>query len=236
MNKYLEISSTLLKRIEIGFYDNTSNPIPNELELAKEFNCSRMTLRKAIDILVKEGLIYRRRGAGSFIRESVCNEKFSFDNTELKGLTKSINTNIKNTVLSFKIMFPEENIAKALSITKDTPVYEIIRIRYINDYPYVIEKTYMNANLITGINEEVLKESIYDYIENKLNLKIDGSKKILRADISNDLDKKYLLLKDIEPVLEIEQIAYLNNGAPFEYSFSRHRYDKFEFTSFTTKN
>ncbi|MBS6043926.1 MAG: GntR family transcriptional regulator, partial [Clostridium baratii] len=51
MNKYLEISSTLLKRIEIGFYDNTSNPIPNEIELAKEFNCSRMTLRKAIDIL-----------------------------------------------------------------------------------------------------------------------------------------------------------------------------------------
>ncbi len=238
MNKYLEISKELLNRINTGTYNNSNNQIPNELQLAKEFNCSRMTMRRAIDILVQEGIIYRRRGSGSYIRDNIspiCSPTFKLDNEIISGLTQSIDYNIDNKLISFKLIFATESIKNALSIKLNDPVYEIIRIRYINSSPYVIEKTYMDASIISGITEEILAKSIYKYIEKDLNLSITGSKKILRASPSNELDRKYLLLLENEPVLEVEQIAYLSNGKAFEYSFSRHRYDKFEFTSFTAK-
>lgn len=99
----------------------------------------------------------------------------------------------------------------------------------------MIEKTYMSTATIPGINREVVKGSIYHYIENILHLRIASAKKITRADMSNDLDHKILHLKDIEPVLEIEQTSYLDNGKPFEYSFSIHRYDDFAFTTYSIR-
>ena len=60
-------------------------------------------------------------------------------------------------------------------------------------------------------------------------MKIGGSHRKIRADKPNDLDQQYLQCKVDDPVLEMEQVAYLNTGIPFEYSFSRHRYDKFVF-------
>ncbi|MGL4571942.1 MAG: GntR family transcriptional regulator [Clostridium sp.] len=236
MHKYLSISNELLKRIKNNVYDNKNNRIPNELSLSKEFDCSRMTINRALDLLVQEGIVYRRRGAGSFIRENITNPKFSFNNDELTGLTKSVNNTIRTDVISFKIIFPDETVCNSLIINNTTPVYEILRVRYIDSIPYVVEKTFMNAKIISGITECTLEGSVYSYIENTLNLKINGSKKILRADKSNLLDKQYLLLSDNEPVLEVEQIAYLSTGEAFEYSFSRHRYDKFEFASFSIKN
>lgn len=238
MNKYLAIYKELLNRVNNGTYNNLNNPIPNEIQLSKEFDCSRMTMRRAIDLLVQEGIIYRRRGSGSFIRDNTSSKYspvFKLNNEVISGLTDSIEYDIVNKLISFKLIFATESIKNALSIKLNDPVYEIIRVRYINNSPYVIEKTYMNASIISGITEEILRKSIYKYIEEELKLSISSSKKILRASPSTESDRDYLLLSENEPILEVEQIAYLSNGKAFEYSFSRHRYDKFEFTSFTSK-
>ncbi|KHF27276.1 HTH-type transcriptional regulator GmuR [Anoxybacillus sp. BCO1] len=66
MFKYEQISNEIRKRIKEGVY-SLDEPIPDELSLAKEFSCSRMTMKKALDILVMEGLLYRKRGHGTFI-------------------------------------------------------------------------------------------------------------------------------------------------------------------------
>lgn len=238
MSKYLAIYKELLNRVNNGTYNNLNNPIPNEIQLSKEFDCSRMTMRRAIDLLVQEGIVYRRRGSGSFIRDNTASKHspvFKLNNEVISGLTDSIEYDIVNKLISFKLIFATESIKNALSIKLNDPVYEIIRVRYINNSPYVIEKTYMNASIISGITEDILGKSIYKYIEEELKLSISSSKKILRASPSTESDRDYLLLSENEPILEVEQIAYLSNGKAFEYSFSRHRYDKFEFTSFTSK-
>jgi GntR family transcriptional regulator len=99
----------------------------------------------------------------------------------------------------------------------------------------VIEKTYMPTSIITSLDESVLYASIYQYIETQLQLTIKSAHKIIRAAKPNDMDKKYLHCENTDPVLEVEQIAFLDNGTIFEYSFSRHRFDKFEFHSFSVQ-
>lgn len=78
-----------------------------------------------------------------------------------------------------------------------------------------------------------VKKSIYGYIKDKLGLNIQSAHSTVRAMKSDELDRKYLNLEKDEPILEVERVAYLDNGKVFEYSFSRHRYDKFEFKSIT---
>lgn len=76
---------------------------------------------------------------------------------------------------------------------------------------------------------------MYTYIEEVLGKKIASAQKTTRAQVSNSQDQKELGLRPEEPVLEVEQIAYLDNGTPFEYSISRHRYDKFKLSVYSVR-
>lgn len=233
--KYMDIYKDIRKKIDNQIY-TTGEKLPDEFTLCEQFNCSRMTIKKALDLLVQEGIIYRKRGQGTFVMSQETESgTINIQERELHGLTKASHGKTTSKIISFKVEFAGDEIAKKLDIKNSDPIYEIIRLRLINNKPYVIEKTYMSTSLIPGITEDVLLGSIYQYIENTLHYKIASAKKTARAAISNDLDHQYLNLTNIEPVLEIEQVAYLDNGTPFEYSFSRHRYDVFEFSSFSIR-
>ncbi|EOR28173.1 GntR family transcriptional regulator [Clostridium sartagoforme AAU1] len=236
MPKYKDISDEIRLRIRNGIYNSPTNQIPDEITLCKEFHCSRMTMKKALDLLVFDGIIYRKRGHGSFIMDVLpVDSRINISDRDLKGLTRLVNNNVKTEIIEFKLIFADYNISTKLNINENSPIYEIIRLRLINNEPVVIENTYLDATLITGLNKDILKKSIYDFIENDLDLKISSANKVIRADKSTDIDKRYLNLCANDPILEVEQIAYLNNGRAFEYSISRHRYDKFQFTSFSVR-
>lgn len=233
--KYKVIYDYLRNGITDGTF-KTGSKLPDELTICSEFNCSRMTAKKAYDMLVSEGLIYRRQGQGSFVLAKQQDlDVIDVQERQLEGLSRTSHGRSKSHVIRFGLIFATKEIADKLNINENDPVYDILRLRIINDKPYTLEQTYMSPALIPGITQDVLNESIYSYIENELGLKIASAQKTSRADISNDLDHEYLKLKDIEPVLEVEQVAYLDNGKPFEYSFSRHRYDLFTFSSYSVR-
>ncbi|MGE6629412.1 GntR family transcriptional regulator [Bacillus sp. NPDC077027] len=232
MKKYELISEEVRKRILNQYYPE-NQPIPDENSLAAEFKCSRMTMKRALDILVAEGLLFRKRGHGTFIVKTVLNhDAVNVSGQENKGLTKVLaDKKVSSQIIRFDVRFPKEEVAAHLSIDQSVPVYDIIRLRLVEDEPYVLEKTFMPINVISDIDERVLQGSVYDYISNTLKLKIAGAHKKIRAAKSDGLDQIYLGCAVSDPVLEVEQVAYLNTGRPFEYSFSRHRYDKFVFST-----
>ncbi|MCT7690925.1 MAG: UTRA domain-containing protein, partial [Lactobacillus crispatus] len=90
---------------------------------------------------------------------------------------------------------------------------------------YIIEHTYMPIKLVPELDEKILHASIYNYIHQKLHLKFGHAYRKIRAAKPNEYDKKFLDAKDDDPMLELEQIIWLTNGQPIEYSTSRNRYD-----------
>ncbi|KAF0818599.1 MULTISPECIES: GntR family transcriptional regulator [unclassified Cytobacillus] len=236
MTKYESISAEVRERISSGKY-SVDEPIPDEITLAKEFGCSRMTMKRALDILVLEGLLYRKRGHGTFIvKSAIQNGRVNVVGNEAAGLTGLLkNKKVTSEVIKFEVQFPSEEVASHLAIDRKTPVYYLIRLRFVEEEPYVLEKTYMPTTLITGITDDVLYSSIYQHIKEKLGLTIAGSHRKIRACKSDELDQEYLECKADDPILEVEHVGFLDNGVPFEYSFARHRYDKFEVTTVNIK-
>ncbi|OYD09181.1 GntR family transcriptional regulator [Paludifilum halophilum] len=232
MSKYEVISEEMRKRIKNGFY-SMEQPIPDELSLAEEFKCSRMTMKKALDLLVSEGMLYRKRGHGTFIiKSAIQDSRVNVVSKETVGLTNLLkDKKVSSTVIRFEVQFPSEEVMTHLAIDADTPVYHIIRLRKVEDEPYVIERTYMSTQLVPGINEKVLHASIYNHITQTLGLTIGGSHRKIRACKPNELDQEYLDCQPDDPILEVELVGFLNTGNPFEYSFARHRYDKFVVTT-----
>ncbi|HIZ70785.1 MAG TPA: GntR family transcriptional regulator [Candidatus Atopostipes pullistercoris] len=225
MTKYEMIAGKIRQRIREDIYP-VGSLIPDQITLAKEFNVSRMTVKKAMDILELEGLILRKRGAGTFVKKTALSEGLTASIMEYEGLTKQLsNQEVKSQIISFKLDFPNELVQEKLMLDKHDPIYKIIRLRIVDGAPYILEHTIMNANLIPGINEEILHQSIYDYIHQELNLQFGGAHRIIQADKASEYDQKYLKCEEHDPILEIEQVVYLEDGTPFEYSRSRNKYN-----------
>ncbi|MCC3169044.1 GntR family transcriptional regulator [Streptococcus sanguinis] len=238
--KYEEIADILRDRIAKGVYP-VDSLLPTQSELAAEFGASRMTVKKAVEILIIEGLIYSKQGNGTkVLNSSFWNKKDSRVRlNNFNGLSKDLEGDsrvLTSQVIEFSVEFPNEEIAERLQIETNTPVYKIIRLRLLDQLPYVLEHTYMPCDLVPSLDEKVLLASVYDYLLHNLNLKFAGSYRNITADRPDDYDQEYLNCSASDPVLQVEQVVYLENGRPIEYSRSRNRFDTKGYSLLDVKN
>ncbi|MCB5955744.1 GntR family transcriptional regulator [Enterococcus sp. CWB-B31] len=226
---YQYIATDLRKKIIDGIYPKESR-LPNQTELATIYNTSRVTIQKALKHLQIEGFIESRQGSGSFVKgpESV----YDYDATSYGGMTKKLGHlgKLDSKIVSFEVTFPSEKDQEKLKLQKNDPVYDIIRLRILDEEPLALEYTVMPVLLIPGITEDILKHSVYQYIQEELRLNFGKSHRRIKADKPDQYDIDHLHCQADDPVLEIEQTVYLDNEIPFEYSQTRHRYDKGDIT------
>lgn len=236
MAKYEEIAEDIRQSILSGKY-NPNEQLPLEKEMCEQYGVSRITIKKAVDELVAQGLVIKRRGSGTFVKAvddhdvqelSMAKQFAGFSETNRGKIVKS-------EVIEFEVIHPTVEIATKLKITCDDFVYNIVRVRYADDKPCVMEYTYMPITLIPGIKMDILKKSVYKYIEESLNLKIKSAHRTIRAVSPSDLEKQWLEVTEISPILEVEQVGFLDNGQPFEYSTAHHRGDICEFKTVSIK-
>lgn len=228
LSKYTSIADDLRDQILIGKYKD-SDKLPKQADLADLYHTSRVTISRAIGILQLEGLLSTEFGGGT---------KINRINTENQFFDHMINTpsgasynyggkgQLTSTIVSFEQRLPVEVEQQKLHIKKTDAVYDIIRVRNLNGQPFIIEYTIMPVKVIPNITMEILKDSIYAHIQHTLKLDLGKSFRIISADEADAFDSQYLQTEVGKPILEIEQVAFLKNGLPFEYSQTRHLYNK----------
>ncbi|MGZ1186548.1 GntR family transcriptional regulator [Lactobacillus delbrueckii subsp. bulgaricus] len=96
---------------------------------------------------------------------------------------------------------------------ENDPVYEIIRLRLLNDEPLVIEHTYMPVSQVPALSKRILEGSIYSYLHKKLHIKFGGVFHRIKADLPDKYDRQYLGANESTPILEIEQIVWTIPGS-----------------------
>lgn len=163
MLKYEKIADEIRQAIRKGKY-SSGDQLPMEKEMCKQYQVSRVTIKRAMDELVKQGLVIKRRGSGTFVKTlddsyvkrlslSTSNQLYGFRET-YKGRS------VRTEVLQFEIVHPSKEVAVKLQMSTKDFVYDIIRVRILDDVPRVIEYTMMPIQLVPGIRYEVLEDSI----------------------------------------------------------------------------
>lgn len=229
MAKYKDIADDLRRRIVEQEY-TYGQKLPYEYVLCMSYHCNKETMKKALDILVKEGLIIRRRGAGTFVKdyhpegESFA-ARFSRGLSAKYGHTKEVTSDI----VEFEVIPADEYLATKLQIDVGDFVYHIIRARYLDGEQHVVEISYMPIALIPSLKVNHLKGSIYEYIEEDLKLKIQSCHISISSNLSSSLEHQYLGLKEGEPYIQEEQLSFLNSGQIFNYTLARYHYKNYEF-------
>jgi GntR family transcriptional regulator len=204
--------------------------IPGEEELCQTYQISRTVVRQALQELEREGLIYRRKGKGTFIAEPKITEGLAekltgfYSDMIERGLTPH------SRVLRQAVVPAEEKIAGYLDIPTGTDVVAITRLRSVNGEPIQLVTTYIPYQLCPKLAEvDLTDRSLYEFLEKDCQLFIARGRRFIEAVSANAEDAHLLKIDRGAPLIMLESISFLENGRPLEYYHAYHRGDRTRF-------
>lgn len=217
--KSLELQ--LLNDIKENIIQNCEGKLPSEPELMERYQVTRYMLRAAFATLVDQGYIYQVQGKGTFTRRKSQNNSIILDQTaglteEARRLGKELRTvyaKLDSIKAKDAMYLPDES-----SIPADEELYYVERLRYLDDEPFVLEYSYYRKKFIPYLNQEVIENSIYDYIKQALKIPFGFADKFIYCKTCEEAQAEALQLPINSPVLVLKDEAYLNSGEIFNFS------------------
>lgn len=225
---YLDIKDQLIKQINSGKYlENES--LPSERVLSIEFGVSRMTARKAIDQLEKEGFVERIARKGTFVRS-----KKLIRNAELSGFGDALRnqglTEVNSIELKKEMTEANRFLADKLKIKVGDPVYILTRLRCAAETPYAIEITHIPLDRFPGINKiDFSKNSLFGTMKDDYKIKATTAERLISVTFCNAFVAKHLQLSEQDPIFVLNSIAYDAQKIPMEYLISYNPIDRTSF-------
>ena len=231
MNKYEKVYNDIKEKI-INNTIKTGEFLKKEDDLAKDYNFSKLTVRKALSMLEAEGYIQKIKGKKSVVMEKKNLENLPLTTIQTKQeINKIQNINIKTDLISLYIVQGIEKLMKEFNVSEDADFYKVVRINSLDDEVLSYSTSFFDRKIVPFLNEDIAKNSIYEYLENDLNLKIAYSRRDIKFRKITPEEQEYFKLKDINMVVVIETHAYLSNGTLFQYESIIHHPEKFTFTA-----
>ena len=222
---YQQLERALREAIERRVFA-PDDPLPAERDLATELAVSRITVRKATDRLVSEGLLVRRQGSGTFVAARV--EKNFSKLTSFSEDMRARGRTPRSAWLqrSEGTVTPEESLT--LRSSPGTPVYRFHRIRIANDAPMSLEYATVLASCLPGL--EAVESSLYEALERVGNRPVRALQR-LRAVLLTGEQAKLLQAKEKDAGLLVERLGFLKDGRAAEFTQSYYRGDTYDFVA-----
>lgn len=234
MGKFERIYHDLARDIDEGKYA-VGDLLPSEKMLTDKYGVSRETARKALAILTDRGYIQRIMGKGSLV---IDHKRYSIPVSSLvsyKEFAESAGKVAHTELIELTANAALPHVpfqALAGGSIEQVPVTHVMRVRYIDETPAIVDHDYIVKSVVEEVPRSVAENSLYEHFENDLKLDITSSSKQITVEQATPNDAKYLNLHAGEYVAVTTSITYLADGTPFQYTISRHRADKFRYLDF----
>ncbi len=233
-SKYIKIYDDILNKIENNIY-KVGDSLPSEADLMKEYEASRDTVRKSLNMLVTNGYITKARGKLATVNDI---HKLNFPIAKITSFSELANQehmDSKTILEEFQVVKNNKYIMEKLKLTEEQEVWNILRTRQIDGERVILDQDYIMRDIIDGLTEEICTDSIYKYIEDELNIQIGYAQKEITVQKVSEIDRKYLDIKDDEMIVVVKSYTYLSDGRLFQYTIAKHRADRFKFVEFAVR-
>ena len=205
--------------------------IPSERQLSIDLGVSRLTVRAALDDLVREGYLVRRRGAGTFVSEPKVAKgvgsvsSFSDDMRE-RGMKPESRT------LDLQVVPAGARLGRMLHVSPSEPVAVIKRLRLADGEPMAIELLHVRQSLVPGLLAEDLEQnSFYDLLASRYAVEIVGGTQTVEPTVTNEEESGVLGVPLHSPALLFERVTRSTAGDIVEFTSSTYRGDRYRLVS-----
>lgn len=222
---YIQIAKSIRRQIDGGEI-GAGEALPSERHLCEMTGASRVTIRKAVDQLIDEGLLLRKQGSGTFV-----SKRIEMPGTYLGGFTDDTLARGQepgSIWLMRNYANPTREEASKLKISMSSAVARLGRVRLSGGEPLAIEHAIMARSHLPPIEE--IGDSLYKALESMGNRPQKGRQKI-RASLASPTEAGLLSIQENSEVLRIERVTWLEDGTMIELTRSAYRGDRYEFVT-----
>jgi GntR family transcriptional regulator len=204
--------------------------LPGELDLARQYKVSRITMRKALDQLVQEGLVTRRRGAGTFVNPAVARQ--AQEQRRSAGLLENIISSALDTtvrVICLERAVPPPEVAAELGLATGEAAVRTVRVRSIDKGPVSHITTYVPAAIGGRLHAESLSARPMLTLLEEQGVKVGHARQTITARLA-DTDVAALLDVPVgAPLLAVRRLVLDVEGRPVQWLRGLYRPDRYEY-------
>jgi len=228
--KYVQIHRWLRTMIDSGEIKR-GDKLPTETELSHIFAANRMTVRKAMDLLVVDAMVIRQRGKGTFlVSEKPKDLIYTLKNiTSFADDMQSSGMQPTYQAIEVKVVHAGSEVSKMLKLKNDKRAIYSLRVLHANDKPVLIEKSYLPYFKFKDILDMDFNTTLYQIITEKFDITLDYATQCLTAELSGEEETRIFGLSHPCPCMKMETVLYGPRNSPVEALFACYRGDKYKF-------
>jgi GntR family transcriptional regulator len=210
----------LIERLDVG------DAIPSERLLSADLGVSRLTLRAALDDLVREGYLVRRRGSGTFVSEPKIAQELTLtsftEDMRRRGLEPGSRT------LELKVVPAGARLGRFLHVSPSEPILVAKRLRLADHETMAIETLHVREALVPGLSgAELEQRSFYELLRDKYGLVVVGGTQTIEPTVTNEEESDALGVPLHSPAFLFERFSRSEKGDIVEYVHSIYRGDRY---------
>jgi GntR family transcriptional regulator len=228
-------SDTRERVLELVEQLGVGDAIPSERQLSAEFGVSRLTLRAAVDDLVREGYLVRRRGAGTFVSEPKIAQELTMtsftEDMRRRGMTPASRT------LELKVVPAGARLGRILRVSPSEPVMVAKRLRLADRETMAMETLHVPERLVPALSARELEErSFYELLEDRYGIVIVGGTQTIEPTVTNEEESATLGVPLHSPAFLFERVTHAADGEIIEYVSSLYRGDRYRLVTDLSRN
>lgn len=225
---YLQLVEAIKQKISSNTW-KIGMMIPSENELSRELDVSVGTVKKALGLLVQEGVLFRRQGRGTFVATPDFSKSFS--RFFRYGQTGDFSGDVPGSVvLDITVVKADLQVARILHLETDAEVLKIKRVRTLQQVPFSVEELYLPYERFKGINKSLIENKLLYPIYNKdFSTPIIWADEYIQPDIADQETAEALGIKEGAPVMCVERVAHTYEDIPVEWRRTIGRGDSFRY-------
>ena len=210
----------LIEQLSIG------DAIPSERQLSADLRMSRLTVRAALDDLVRDGLLVRRRGSGTFVGEPKIAQELTMtsfsEDMRRRGMVPA------NRTLSLVVVQAGAHLGRLLMVSPSEPVVVFKRLRLADRETMAIETLHVRQSLVPGLSAEDLeRHSFYELLEDRYGVVMAGGTQTIEPTVTNEEESAALGVPLHSPAFLFERTTRTAPGDVVEYVRSIYRGDRY---------
>lgn len=211
-----EIAREIERRIEAERLKE-GDRLPPERQLAEEFGVQRDTVRCALTVLVKKGVLVRRPRKGYFVAP----KRIELNVNNFRSVKKdieSIGRSNRTVMLNYEIISMSKRLSEMTELPEGTLCYQVLRIRYDNEKPMSLERSYIIAEHVPGLTREELEHrSLASILRQEYGITLVSAQQRITQVYADDLEAELLRIGRDEPIIRYEGLIYDRKNRLIEF-------------------
>ncbi len=212
---YYQLQEVIRDRVESGEW-RAGQQVPPEYELCKEFNLSRGTVRQALASLVREGLLHRRRGRGSFITTPrISQDTLGIAGSFMSCVYETTGKQFSSRLISIGTINARSPLTEKLEVVEATEVIETREVILMDGRPHFLVVTHVRKDQFPGLEEADLGDgSVSDLLREQYGIQVSRAEGWLEPLLISTHDAVLLEAREGAPAMVFDRIHYAADGKP----------------------